>query len=208
MAQPFVEERLPEEVERGAVGGPMFKTIITPLYSGHEQRNISWSQSRAEWDIGYGLSHLKEGKSQSYLNEVIAFFYARRGRAVGFRFKDWTDYEVTDVTIGVGDDAETDFQAVKIYNESGLATYTRILTKLVTGTVVVKIDGTPTVAFSVDVDTGIITMDTAPTAGQVITLTCEFDVPVRFDTDKLDITAITMDAGSIGSIPIVEVRQD
>lgn len=208
MAQPFVEERLPEEVERGAVGGPMFKTIITPLASGHEQRNISWSQSRAEWDIGYGLSHLKPGKSQSYLNQVIAFFYARRGRAVGFRFKDWTDYEVEDVTIGVGDTSTVDFQAVKIYNEGGLATYTRILSKLVTGTVVVKIDGTPTVAFTVDVDTGIITMDTAPAGGEVISLTCEFDVPVRFDVDKLDVTAITQSAGSIGSIPIVEVRQD
>lgn len=207
MAQPFVEERLPEDVERNAVGGPGFKTLVTTLASGHEQRNISWSQARSEWDIGYGISHLKAGKSQSYLNEVIGFFYARFGRAVGFRFKDWTDYEVTDGTIGVGDAANSDFQAVKLYNEVGIS-YARTLNKLVTGTVVVKLDGTPTVAFTVDVDTGLITMDSPPGIGVVVTLTCEFDVPVRFDVDKLDLTAVTADAGFIGNIPIIELRQD
>lgn len=207
MTQAFVEERLPEEVERNAVGGPGFKTIITPLASGHEQRNISWSQARSEWDIGYGISHLKEGLGQAYLNEVIGFFYARYGMAVGFRFKDWTDFEVADGTIGVGDGANDEFQAVKLYNESGIS-YARTLSKLVTGTVVVKLDGTPTVAFSVDVNTGLITMDSPPGVGVVVTLTCEFDIPVRFNVDKLDITAITMDAGLIGNIPIIEVRQD
>ena len=207
MAQPFVEERLPEEVERRAVGGPGFRTIITTLASGHEQRNISWSESRGEWDIGYGLSHLKSGKSQSYLNLVIEFFYARLGRAVGFRFKDWTDFEVTDSTIGVGNGSNDTFQAVKLYNETGVS-FARTLTKLVTGTVVVKLDGTPTVAFTVDVDTGEIVMDSPPGMGVVVTLTCEFDVPVRFDVDKLDVTAMTQDTGFIANIPIIEVRQD
>lgn len=207
MAQPFVEERLPEEVERGALGGPGFRTIITTLASGHEQRNISWSESRGEWDLSYGLSHLKPGKSQSYLNLVIGFFYARRGRAIGFRFKDWTDFEVTDGTIGVGDNSNDTFQAVKLYNETGIS-FARTLTKLVTGTVVVKLDGTPTGAFTVDVDTGVITMDSPPGMGVVVTLTCEFDVPVRFDIDKLDISAMTQDTGFIGNIPVVEVRQD
>lgn len=207
MTQPFVEERLPEEVERRAVGGPGFKTIITTLASGHEQRNVTWSQSRSEWDIGYGLSHLKPGKSQSYLNTVIAFFYARMGRAVGFRFKDWTDFEVEDGLVGVGDGANVTFQAVKVYNDVGVS-YVRTLSKLVTGTLVVKLDGTPTVAFTVDVDTGIITMDSAPAGAVVVTITCEFDVPVRFDVDKLDLTALTLDAGFISNIPIIEVRQD
>lgn len=206
MAAAFVEERLPEEVERGAVGGPQFKTTVIPLASGHEQRNINWSQSRGEWDIAYGLSHLIAGKSTSYLNEVIEFFYARRGKAVGFRFKDWTDYRATNQTIGVGDDVEVNFQAVKIYNEAGLATYTRVLSKLVSGSLTVRINGTPTAAYTVDNNTGIITFNTPPAGSAVITIDVEFDVPVRFDTDKLDITAVSVDVGNIQSIPIVEVR--
>lgn len=208
MTQAFIEERLPEEVERKAIGGPMFKTIVTTLFSGHEQRNISWSQARGEWDIGYGLSHLKEGKSQSYLNEVIAFFYARRGMAIGFRFKDWTDFELSDTTIGVGDGINDTFQAVKIYKEASTTAYVRTLNKIVSGTDVVKIDGAPTAAYSIDYDTGAIVMNSPPTLGQVITLACEFDVPVRFDIDKLDVVAYTQDAGLIQSIPLVEIRQD
>lgn len=208
MANPFVEERLPDEVERNAIGGPQFKTIITPLSSGHEQRNIQWSQSRGEWDIGYGLSHLKPGKSQSYLNKVIEFFYARRGRAIGFRFKDWTDFEITNQVIGVGDAALTQFQIVKVYNSVGV-TYSRIISKIVTGTASVYLDSVLQVSgYTLDVNTGIITFSTPPAVDVVVSVTCEFDVPVRFDIDKLDINAVTSDAGFIGSIPVVEVRQD
>lgn len=209
MATPFVEERLPDEVERGAVGGPMFKTVITPLESGHEQRNIQWSQSRGEWDIGYGLAHLDEtggGHSGFYLNQVIDFFYARRGRAVGFRFKDWTDYQISNQIIGVGNAVLTDFQVVKIYNEVGVS-YTREITKLVDATLSVTVDGLLTVDYTVDINTGLITFNSPPADGAVIAVTCEFDVPVRFDTDKLDITAFTALAGTIGSLTIVEVRQ-
>lgn len=34
----------------------------------------------------------------------------------------------------------------------------------------------------------------------------EFDVPVRFDTDRIDIDLAQFDAGRIPSIPLVEVR--
>jgi len=207
MANPFVEERLPDEVERNAVGGPGFKTIITPLQSGHEQRNIQWSQSRAKWDIGYGLSHLNPGKSQSYLNLVIAFFYARRGRAVGFRFKDWTDFELNDQLIGVGDGSTSAYQIVKVYNEAAVS-YTRILSKIVDSSETVTINDVPTAAYTIDYNTGIITLDSPLALNDLLRVTCEFDVPVRFDTDELDITAVTSEAGFIGSIPIIEVRQD
>lgn len=207
MANAFVEERLPDEVEKNAVGGPQFKTIVTTLASGHEQRNIQWSQSRAKWDIGYGLSHLKEGKSQSYLNKVIEFFYARRGQAVGFRFKDWTDYSVNNQLIGVGDDLLQDFQIVKIYNSTGVS-YTRILSKIVENSETVTINDIETSNYTIDYNTGIITLNSPLALGAILKVSCEFDVPVRFDTDELDITAVTSDAGFIGSIPIIEVRQD
>lgn len=205
MANPFVEERLPDEVEKNAVGGPMFKTTVSILNSGHEQRNIQWSQARAEWDIGYGLSHLKPGKAQSYLNKVIEFFYARRGMAIGFRFKDWTDYQIENQVIGVGTDAIAEYQIVKIYNSPGV-TYTRTITKIVENSEEVQIDAVTTTAYTIDYNTGVITLDANLPAASVLSVSCEFDVPVRFDTDKLDINAVTSEAGYIGSIPIVEVR--
>ncbi len=209
MTQAFIEERLPEEVERRAIGGPMFKTLVTTLFSGHEQRNVSWSQARGEWDIGYGLSHLKEGKSQSYLNDVIAFFYARRGRAIGFRFKDWTDFELSNTTIGLGDTSTTAFQIVKIYKEASATAYVRTLNKIVDSTEVVQLDGVPQVSgYTIDYDTGIVTFSSPPGSAVVVSVACEFDVPVRFDIDKLDIVAFTQDTGLIQTIPLVELRQD
>jgi uncharacterized protein (TIGR02217 family) len=54
-------------------------------------------------------------KKQAQIDELIAFFRARRGRAYGFRFKDWTDYKATGQLLGMGDDVLTQFQLVKHY---------------------------------------------------------------------------------------------
>ena len=50
------------------------------------------------------------------------------------------------------------------------------------------------------------TNTTAPAAGVAITAGFEFDVPVRFDTDALDVTLDLERLGSITSIPLVEIR--
>ena len=46
-----------------------------------------------------------------------------------------------------------------------------------------------------------------PAAGVLVTAGFEFDVPVRFDTDRLDVTWDLDRLGSIASIPLVEVRR-
>lgn len=196
----FDEVQLSEDVERGAQGGPKFKTTILELWSGHEVRNIDWQRARGEWDVGYGVQNL------TLLNEVVAFFYARQGRGRGFRFKDWADYVGTEQNLGVGDAAEDQFQLRKQYT-SGLVTYNRIINKPATGTVRCFLDAVETFDFTVDTTTGLVTFTSAPGAGVVVTATYEFDVPVRFDTDKLDVNVVIFNAGSIPSIPIVELRQ-
>lgn len=205
----FHNVRLPEDVERGARGGPGFNTTILTLSSGFEKRNINWERSRGSWDIGYGLD------KKSTLETVLAFYYARRGEAYGFRFKDWTDYQIGDDAndtpqeIGTGDDSETEFQAVRRYT-SGSTTFDRAVTRLVSGTVrvfVSAVEQTVSVDYTVDVDTGVITFTSPPTNGFSVGLICEFDVPVRFDTDKLDLEAIRSDVYSVPEIPLIELRE-
>jgi len=209
----FVDVRLPEDVERGAQGGPQFSTTIFPSSSGHEKRNENWADTRGAWDVGYGI------QTKSDFDNTIDFFYARHGRAIGFRFKDWTDFEIIATggqQIGLGDDSTTIFQALKTYTSGG-ATYSRDLKKLVTGTVKVYLETvlqTVPGQVSFDVDTGLITFVTAPlsTTGsgpggeQIVGLETEFDVPVRFDTDHLQLAAETFDAAAIPQIPILEIR--
>ena len=44
-----------------------------------------------------------------------------------------------------------------------------------------------------------------PAAGQAVTAGYEFDVPVRFDTERIEIGLHSFKAGQIPSIPLMEV---
>lgn len=196
----FEEIQFPTDISYGATGGPMFLTDVVATVSGHEQRNAKWSQSRAKYNVASGI------KQESQWQALIAFFRARQGKAVGFRFKDWSDYSATAVQIGVGDDTTTDFQLVKIYS-SGSVAVSRDITKPVLGTINIYVDAVlQTGGVTVDTTTGIVTFTTAPANGEIITADFEFDVPVRFDTDELALSIDSFDAGSWSSIPLIEVR--
>lgn len=131
----FHEIRFPDNIAYGAMGGPEFATTVVVTGAGHEQRNVNWADARGSWDVGTGL------KSQQQLDQLIAFFRARKGKAYGFRFKDWTDFKATGQLIGMGDDGTTEFQLIKHY-PSGSAVEVRSIVKPVFGTVVIYLDGT------------------------------------------------------------------
>ncbi len=206
----FHEVRFPDDISRGARGGPERRTQIVELASGDEERNASWANSRRRYDVAYGIRRADD------LAAVVSFFEARNGRLHGFRWKDWADWKsclpsgtpaATDQTIGTGDGATTDFQLVKVYS-SGSQSWTRTIAKPVAGTVLVAIDGTvQSSGWSVDTTTGIVSFTTAPASGAAITAGFEFDVPVRFDTDTLDVILDIERLGSITSIPLIEVRR-
>ena len=63
------------------------------------------------------------------------------------------------------------------------------------------------ITWSVDHKTGLISFDSAPATDITITAGFEFDVPVRFDTDVLDVTLDLERLGSITSIPLLEIRR-
>ncbi len=206
----FHEIRFPDNISRGARGGPERRTQIVELASGDEERNASWANSRRRYDAAYGIRRADD------LAAVVAFFEARNGRLYGFRWKDWGDYKsclpsgapaATDQSIGVGDGATTAFQLVKAYS-SGAQTWTRTITKPVAATVTVALDGIAQASgWWVDTTTGQITFTSAPANGVALTAGFEFDVPVRFDTDQLDVTHDVERLGSITSIPLIEVRR-
>ena len=112
----FHEVRFPDNISRGARGGPERRTQIVEMASGDEERNGSWADSRRRYDASYGIRKADD------LAAVTAFFEARRGRLYGFRWKDWADYKsglpsaiitAVDQPIGTGTGAATTFQLVK-----------------------------------------------------------------------------------------------
>ncbi|APF36716.1 glycoside hydrolase family 24 [Chelatococcus daeguensis] len=206
----FHEVRFPDDISRGARGGPERRTRIVELASGDEERNSPWADSRRRYDAAYGIRRADD------LAVVVAFFEARYGRLYGFRWKDWSDYKsclpsaspsATDQIIGEGDGNTTQFQLVKVY-ASGAQSYSRRIVKPVDGTVLIALDGIAQGSgWSVDPATGVVSFAAAPGNGVIVTAGFEFDVPVRFDTDRLDVTLDIERMGSIASIPLVEIRR-
>ena len=196
----FVETQFPTNISLGAIGGPGFSTDVVTLASGDEQRNINWTAARRRYSVGHAIQDRIE------FDDLIAFFTARRGKGVGFRFKDWSDYSVTDQEIGIGDAAETDFQLIKTYSSGGVE-IDRTITKPVTGTLTIYFDDVEQVSgWTVDTTTGIVTFSSAPGGSVVITADFEFDVPCRFDQDDMQLTMHTQELGSWPQIDIVELR--
>jgi uncharacterized protein (TIGR02217 family) len=145
-------------------------------------------------------------KTQSQLDNLIAFFRARQGRAYGFRFKDWSDYSAVGQQIGTGDDSTVAFGLVKSYT-SGSQTVSRNVYKPMDNSVDIYVDSVlQESGVSVDITTGVVTFDSAPAADEVITADFEFDVPVRFDTDILSASLDSYGVNSWSDIRLVEVR--
>ncbi len=192
--------RFPDNISRGARGGPERRTQIVEMASGDEERNGSWADLRRRYDASYGIRRADD------LAAVVAFFEARNGRLHGFRFKDWADYKSclpslaaapTDQPIGTGNSAVTTFALLKRYT-SGAQSWTRAIAKPVAGSIRLALNGGEQMSgWSVDNTTGSVTFGAAPGAGVAITAGFGFDVPVRFDSDTLD---VTLDFERLGSI--------
>jgi len=196
----FVETQFPSDISYGATGGAVFSTDIIETFGGFEQRNINWAQSRARYNVAHGV------RTTGQMDVLIAFFRARRGKAIGFRFKDWSDYSVTGQLIGTGDAANQVFQLVKTYT-SGSVTVSRDIKKPVSSTETIYLDGVPQGSgYTLDTTTGIVNFTAAPGNGVLVTADFEFDVPVRFDTDEMAISLDTNDISTWGAVPLIEVR--
>lgn len=207
----FHEVRFPAALSVGSSGGPERRTEIVTLSNGAEERNSPWQHSRRRYDAGLGVRSLDD------LAEVIAFFEARHGQLYGFRWKDWTDFKsctpsaavsAFDQEIGRGDGEAKAFVLSKAY-ASGAQAYRRPVAKPVEGTVRVAVAGTilrSGADYTVDHETGRVRLNVAPAAGVRVSAGFEFDVPVRFDTDRIAASLSGFAAGEIPSVPVVEVR--
>jgi uncharacterized protein (TIGR02217 family) len=208
----FHDVLFPLAVSFGATGGPERRNEIVSLASGREKRNARLSQSRHHYDAGTGLRSLDD------LHEVVAFFEARRGSLHAFRFRDPFDMKSCapaatpspeDQALGLGDGETARFALVKVYG-TGDDAHRRFIAMPVDGSLRVAVAGVEKAApadFGFDATTGEIVFSVAavPAAGVPVTAGYLFDVPVRFDTERLSVSLKAFKAGQIPSIPLIEV---
>ncbi|MFZ4687730.1 MAG: phage distal tail protein, Rcc01695 family [Polymorphobacter sp.] len=205
----FHDVLFPLQLGYGAACGPEFSTQVVVTGSGHEQRNSQWADARLYYDAGVGV------RSEADLVALIGFFRARRGQAHGFRFSDPLDRSsaapgaavtATDQRLGIGDGGATRFKLVKHYGDAA-DPQTRRITRPVAGSVRVAAGGVVmTSGWSLG-DGGHVDFVVAPAAGMVVTAGYDFDVPVRFAADRIDVSLAGWRAGDLPSVPLVEVRE-
>lgn len=200
----FHEVRLPAGLAFGSTGGVERRTEVVTLASGYERRATPWAHGRRRYLIGAGVRSLDDAAV------LIAFFEARRGRLYGFRLKDFADFKSCmpseaisplDQTLGVGAGDRVSFRLIKRYGD-----LERPVRKPVDGSVRVAVDGVETGAVSVDAATGVVTFAAPPPEGAVVTAGFAFDTPVRFDTDRIDVTLEGFEAGRVVAAPLIEIR--
>ena len=209
---PFHEILFPLDIALRSAGGPQRRTDIVALGSGREERNARWAHSRRRYNAGYGV------KTMEALSQVVSFFEERRGMLHGFRWRDRLDHSSaagdsvtpTDQVIGTGDGVNAGFQLAKSYGTI-YAPYRRPIAKPVAGSVRVAVNGierTPGTDFTVDTTSGMVIFQPGhiPANNQPVTAGFRFDVPVRFDTDYLEVDLSAFAAGAIPKIPLVEIR--
>jgi uncharacterized protein (TIGR02217 family) len=198
----FSENRLNIQWGVGASGGSEFNTYEVVSASGFVYSNANWIDDLYSVDIGNRVI------LRSEKDYISSFFKNRKGKNQGFRFKNWTDYKGTNELLAAPNGTNKIFQLYKNYSD-GTDTYTKRIIKPVSGTLTVTDNGGAAGAYTVDYTTGIITFTTAPISGHVLRASFEFDLPVKFATDKFELTYLqeTQQGGQyqMGSLPIREV---
>jgi uncharacterized protein (TIGR02217 family) len=205
--QAFDDVLYPLALGRDAGVSAEFSTSISLTASGYERRSSHWTDARLHFDVGPGL------RSEQELGTLIAFFRARRGAARGFRLRDPFDHssrgmtgqpEPFDQLLGLGDGLTARFRLCKHY--SGPDAQVRYITRPRPDSVLASVGGTRTNKWELE-QGGWIVFSNAPPLGAEVRAGFYFDVPVRFSTDRLDITAAAFTAGEAPSVPLIEVRE-
>jgi uncharacterized protein (TIGR02217 family) len=204
--QEFDDVLFPLQIGREAEMTAAFSTNVVTTLSGHERRNSAWSNARLSYDVGPGV------RSENELGQLLSFFRARRGPAVGFRFTDPFDNSsngmtgapnMLDQNLGLGDGVRTMFPLLKTYGVDGQV---RRITRPVAASVLVAVNGVTATGWSLAAG-GVISFATAPPTGAVVTAGYRFDVPVRFANDQMDMARATFGAGDMPHIPLIEIRE-
>ncbi len=204
----FEDIVFPLTIGQQASASAEFSTNIVTTLSGHERRNSAWADARARYDVAPGV------RSETELGELLAFFRARRGPAIGFRFRDPFDNSSNGMTgtpqpgdqvLGLGDGLQTIFPLVKTYGD-GQSAQQRGITRPITSSVIVSVSNQAAIGWSV-ASGGKIIFETAPAVGAIVTAGFHFDVPVRFADDRIEVNHFSFDAGEMPSVPLIEIKE-
>ena len=174
-----------------------YNTIINKSKNGNELRISNYDYPLLSYNV------INDIKTKKELEDIINFFKLVKGKAYGFKFKDWLDYKVINQNIAIADGEQTNFQLIKTYNTNNKLQIRKITKPKQVNIFTNNQDITETV--NINYENGIITFNTPPEKGTTISASFEFYVPVRFDNDKIEIVMKNEKVGEIKDLKIVEL---
>lgn len=155
---------------------PIFNTQLSGTDSGREFAISSQLYARYKFHLQYEFLRSLNGFNE--LQTLVGFFLQRRGRLDDFLFSDEDDRLVTTAqTVGIGNAVNRSFQLVRSIGGAVEPI------GAVDGTPAITINGSATVAYTVDAN-GLVTFTTAPAAAAVLAWTGAFFFRVRFLQDE------------------------
>jgi uncharacterized protein (TIGR02217 family) len=171
-------------------------TVVKESDNGLVETNPRWPRGKKSWTLGW-----IGGSAVSVEN-----LFRVNGPHAGFLFvpSRTEDYVATGQVLGTGNGTQTTFQLTLTATAGARSVVQNILYPLA-GTVVIKLNGTPTAAFTVNLTTGIVTMTSAPAGGVAVTADFQYATPVRFVSDKMDVTVFQNDRQETRQVTIEEV---
>lgn len=176
---------------KATAGG--WSTGIVPLSGGLESRNQNWlTAPRRRYDFAY------QGRTKTQLQTLMAFFDDRRGALHPWLLKDFLNFELTNETILTAAGGETTAQVKQTWgpdnafarNVGGIKLATFVLKK--NGVTLSGSNSPPD--YVLNTATGAITGLSALSAADVLTVTTEYYVKVRFEQDSMMLSADAFNA--------------
>lgn len=192
------------EVFPASLPGITWQLTKTPRFSTRKQQAVSGYEVRVSkralpmWDFKLSYEYLNGQRvaGVSELEQLVGLFLRHRGSWDSFLFTDFSDNNVTDQLIGVGDGTTKTFQLTRVWG-SHAEPCTNI-------NQIVNIKRNNVVVTNYTVSSmGLVTFITAPSAGQNVTWTGSYYYRARFSDDYIDADALWDDAWEAKKVELV-----
>lgn len=181
--------RFPACPKFGVVSEPDYSVTVIRTAGGQQRRNRNWSRPLTRITITVGPGP----RADDEIQELLEFWHAVGGSALGFRYQDIADFKScrvsetparTDQPLVLAPQfgSPTVYQLTKRYT-FGIRAQDRPIQKPVQGTILIADGGvlkTETTHYTIDYTTGLVDLNFTPTGA--LTWGGEFDIPVRFDS--------------------------
>jgi uncharacterized protein (TIGR02217 family) len=187
---------------------PTFQTRIQRAVSGRELRALDYPYPLWQFTLVFDLLRDNPAAGYDELRTLMGFFMLCQGAFGTFLFRDPSDDRVTGQQIGVGDASTTVFQLQRAMGTTLLGGGFQepiVAPNIVSAVYLDGITQSPA-GYSVDPNTGLVTFETAPGGGLIITTDFSYYFRCRFVDDSYAFENFMFQLWQLKKLTFISVR--